>query len=194
MRYLAGNKTIGIVYRRVPAELANHLQIFTDATHASDPDTRRSISGVSIKLAGNLVLWKANFQKIVSHSSAESEIMCLDVSGTLGQYAKWICIAVGIPPIMPIPIFLDSQSSIDIMKNPIHAGRNLHIHARYFYMRDHVVAQEYALVKIATEDQISDVLVTFKDFPTFHRLRYLLLHCAFVEMVDGIASWNTMYL
>ena len=194
VRYLAGNRSIGIVYRRVPAELANHMQIFPDATHASDPDTRRSISGVSIKLAGNLVLWKANFQKIVSHSSTESEIMCLDVSGTLGQYAKWICIAVGIPPIMPIPIFLDSQSSIDIMKNPIQAGRNLHIHARYFYMRDHVVDQEYALVKIATEDQISDVLVTFKDFPTFHRLRYLLLHCAFVEMVDGIASWNTMYL
>ena len=194
VRYLAGNKSIGIVYRRVPAELANHMQIFSDSTHASDPDTRRSISGISIKLAGNLVLWKANFQTIVSHSSTESEIMCLDTGGTLGQYAKWICNAVGINPIMPIPIFIDSQSSMDIMQNPIQAGRNLHMHARFFYMRDHVINQEYALVKIATEDQISDVLVTFKDFPTFHRLRFLLLHCAFVEMVDGIARWNTMYL
>jgi hypothetical protein len=194
VRYLAGNKSIGIVYKRVPASLTNHMQIFTDATHASDPDTRRSISGVSIKLAGSLVLWKANFQKIVSHSSTESEIMCLDTGGTLGQYAKWICNAVGIVPLMPIPIFIDSKSSLDIMVNPIQAGRNLHMHARYFYMRDHIVDQEYALVKIATEDQISDVLVTFKDFPTFHRLRFLLLHCAFVEMVDGTARWNTMYL
>ena len=60
VRYLAGNKTIGIVYKRVAATLTQHLQIFSDATHASDPDTRRSISGVTIKLAGNLVLWKAN--------------------------------------------------------------------------------------------------------------------------------------
>ena len=147
-----------------------------------------------MKLGGNLIIWKAVFQKIVSHSSTESEIMALDLGGTIGQYAKWICVAAGASPIMPIPIFIDSSSTIDIMQNPIQAGRNLHIHARYFYMRDFVVDQEYALVKIGTDDQVPDVLVTFKDFPTFHRLRYLLLHCAYVELIEDKVTWNTKYI
>ena len=85
VRYLAGTKTLGITLKRVAPQLRNLLQTWTDSTHASDPDCRKSISGITIKLAGNLLLWKANFQKIVSHSSTESELMALDGGVTLSQ-------------------------------------------------------------------------------------------------------------
>ena len=194
VRFLAGTKTSGVTLRRVAPALWDLLQIFTDASHAADPDTRRSISGVVIKLGGNLILWKANFQKIVSHSSTESELMALDTGATLGQYVKWICIAVGIKPRMPIPICVDNSSSIDITTNPIQPGRNLHIHARFFYCRDLVIGQEYSMCKIGTDDQVSDVLVTFKDYPTFHRLRTLLLNCAYVVLEEGKLVWVRTYI
>ena len=54
------------------------LQIFTDASHASCPDTRRSVIGVIFKLNGSTIYWKCHYQKIVSHSSTESELMALD--------------------------------------------------------------------------------------------------------------------
>ena len=194
VRFLAGTKTSGITFRRVAVHLRNLLQTFTDATHASDPDTRRSISGIVIKLGGNTILWKANFQKIVSHSSTESEIMALDNGATLGQYVKWICMAMGINPILPMPIYIDNSSSIDIMTNPIQPGRNLHIHARFFYIKDIVLVDDVALIKIGTDDQIADVLVTFKNFQTFHRLRTLLLNCAYVAVEDGVLVWVSTYL
>ena len=194
VRYIAGTKTLGITIKRVAKPLRNLIQVWTDATHASDPDTRKSISGITIKLAGNLLLWKANFQKIVSHSSTESELMALDSGATLSQYSKWVCMALGIAPILPIPIYVDNSSAIDISTNPIQPGRNLHVHARYFYVRDLIVAKENMIVKIHTDDQVSDVLVTFKSYDTFARLRTLLLNCAYCEMVDGKVTWITTYI
>ena len=194
VRYLVGTKLLGITLRRVAPEIRDLLQIWTDATHASDPDNRKSISGVTIKLAGNLLFWKANFQKIVSHSSTESELMALDTGATLGQYAKWICIAQGVRPVLPIPIYVDNSSAIDISTNPIQPGRNLHVHARYFYIRDLIVNKDYILVKIGTDDQVSDVLVTFTTFETFARLRTLLLYCTYCALADNKVVWNTTYV
>jgi hypothetical protein len=194
VRYLIGTKSLGITFRRVAQDLRNFLQIFTDASHASDPDTRRSMSGVTIKLAGNLLLWKANFQKIVSHSSTESELMALDSGATLGQYTKWVCLSLGISPVLPIPLYVDNSSTIHIATNPIQPGRNVHVHARYFYVRDFVLSKEYVIVKIDTSDQISDVLVTFKSNATFIRFRSLLMNCSYVAVEDKTIRWFTTYI
>jgi hypothetical protein len=194
VRYLVGTKTLGITFKRVAVELRSLLQTWTDATHASDPDCRKSISGITIKLAGNLLLWKANFQKIVSHSSTESELMALDSGATLSQYTKWVCMAMGIAPILPIPIYIDNSSALDISTNPLQPNRNVHVHARFYYVRDLIVDKENTLVKIHTDDQVSDVLVTFKTYDTFARLRTLLTNCAYCEMVDGVVTWITTYV
>ena len=152
------------------------------------------MSGVTIKLAGNLLLWKANFQKIVSHSSTESELMALDSGATLGQYTKWVCLSLGISPILPIPLYVDNSSTIHIATNPIQPGRNVHVHARYFYVRDFVLSKEYAIVKIDTSDQISDVLVTFKSNATFIRFRSLLMNCSYVAVEGKTIRWFTTYI
>jgi hypothetical protein len=183
VRYLASTRTVGITYRRVAAALRNLIQIFTDASHASDPDTRRSVTGVAIKLCGNTILWKNLFQRIVSHSSTESELMALDLGATLGQYIKWLCELFRIHPITPLPTYVDNQATIILSSNPVQPGRNLHIHARYFYVRDLVARQELMVVKIHTNDQLADILVSFKSFETFLRLRTLLLNCAYVVVV-----------
>ena len=194
-RYLKTTKHKCIVYRRVSNSLRRVLQIFTDASHAGDPDTRRSISGLAIMLAGNLILWKCIYQTIVSHSSTESELMALDKGATTGQLAKWVCAAIGMHPNMPIPIFVDNLSAIMLGSNPIQSGRNLHMHARYFYVRDMVALGEYALHHLGTNDMVSDILVTFKRGPNFSRLCALMMGCAYVAQgPDGRWVWRTEYL
>ena len=194
VRYVATTRTLGITYRRVAPELQRLLQTFPDASHSSDPDNRRSISGIVIKLGGNTILWKSVFQKIISHSSTESELMALDLSATLTVYLKWICQACGLQPIMPIPCFVDNSSTISIGTNPVQPGRNVHIHARFYYVRDLVLNGQLTIVKISTDDQLADILVSFKSYETFHRLRTLLHNCSYVALVDGVATWSTTYL
>lgn len=193
-RYLKKTASHGITYRRVAPELHNLVQIFSDASHAADPDTRRSVSGICGKVAGNTVFWKSWFQNIVSHSSFESELMSVDKAATTGQHVKWICIAAGIEPVLPIPIFVDNEATVHVASNPVQTDRNLHIHARYFYVRDMVDCGEYMVLHLGTKDQVSDILVTYKTVGNFQRLRSLLTGCAYVADDDEGRTWQTQYL
>ena len=175
VRYLAGTQDLGLLYKAGdPAD----LQIFTDASHAGCKDTRRSITGVVVKLGGNTILWKSLWQTIVSHSSTESELMALDRGTTVGQYLKWLIAGIGVHVHTPVPIFVGNTSAIHLGTNPVQPGRNLHVHARYFYVRDLVKQGEYDLNNIGTKFQVADILCSGKDTRTFQFLRARCLGCA----------------
>ena len=154
------------------------MQIFTDASHATCPDTRRSVSGVVVKLAGNTILWKCLNLRIVSHSSTESELMALDKGATIGMYIKWLVEVIGGKNIAPTEIFVDNQSAITLANNPVHPDRNVHIHARFFYVRDLVEQGMYVIKYIKTGDQIADLLCVYKSGETFAWLYAIVTNVA----------------
>ena len=188
LRYLKGTAKRGLLYA---TGFPLFFQIFTDASHASCVDTRRSITSIGIKLGGNTVYWKTSFTSIVSHSSTESELMALDVGATNGQCLRWLLQSMGGPIQGTIQIFVDNQGAINISTNPIQSGRNLHVHARYFYVRDLVYDEHYALYHLPTEMQVADVGCTFKGGPSFLKLRDIELGCARV-VHDGsdVPQWE----
>ena len=108
--------------------------------------------------------------------------------------AKWVCLAVGCMPKLPIPVFVDNQSAVTLGSNPIQNGRNLHMHARYFYVRDMIKEGEYLLHYLSTKDMISDVLVTFKGGPNHTRLCAIVMGCAYLLKAKGGWVWQTEYL
>ena len=66
--------------------------------------------------------------------------------------------AMGGTVITPVPIFVDNQGTISLANNPVGPNRNLHIHARYFYVRDLVDGKEYIVYYVNTKDQLADML------------------------------------
>jgi hypothetical protein len=171
------------------------IQIFTDASHASDVDTRRSLLGILVKVRGNTCMWMSFYSGIVCHSSCESELMALDKGATIAMLIKWLCEVVGFPTTGPIQIFVDNQSAIDISTNPVQSTRNLHVHARYFFVRDLVRIAAVKLYHLCSKDQLADILVTFKGTPSFHRLLRYLMGCAIVVVgSDGKYRWDTSLL
>ena len=110
LRYIKGQRGVGLTFQ---GGFPRTLQIFTDADHANCPDTRRSMSGIVIKFAGNTIMWRSAWQNIVSHSSTESELMALDKGATLGQYIKHLSGEMGFSLVGPITIFIDNQASGD---------------------------------------------------------------------------------
>lgn len=192
LRYLKGTADFGITIRGNPD---GTMQSFTDASHAGDPDTRRSISSVLIMYAGNLIYWKQAFQQIVSHSSTESELMSLDLGVRLTQHCRWKLDSLCGPTQRKIIIFIDNQSALDIAVNPVQPGRNLHIHARYFYVRDLVLDDEIDIYYLRTEDQIADIGCAFKTGPQFllHRSR-VLKPCIVItnDKPKGVHVWQVL--
>ena len=175
LRYLKGTVTLGLTYR---SGFPLFYQLFTDASHASCVDTRRSIVSLVVKLGGNTVFWKVSFTTIVCHSSTESELMALDVGATVGQALRWLIQAMGGAIQGKIQVFVDNHGTIAIASNPIQAGRNLHVHARYFYVRDLVYDEYLVVCPLPTDLQVGDVGCTFKGGPAFLRLRHYLMECA----------------
>jgi len=194
MRYLQATKHVTLVLR---AGFARELQIYTDASHASHPDHRKSITGVVVKLCGCTIYWCCLYQKIVSHSSCESELIALDKGATIGHLLARLTGIIGAPQTQPISIFVDSQSAIDITSgNPIQPGRNLHVHARYFFVRDCVIDKTYEVHHLPSSEQLADILCVFKSSATFKHLFKLLMGCCRVEIdpKSGAYAWNTALL
>jgi hypothetical protein len=188
LRYLKGTLNQGLTYR---TGFPLYYQVFTDASHASCVDTRRSIISIVIKLGGNTVYWKNSFTKIVSHSSTESELMALDVGATIGQCLRWLVQSIGGAIQGRIQIFVDNQGTISISSNPIQSGRNLHVHARYFYVRDLVYDDQFIVDYLPTGMQVADIGCTFKGTSTFVTLREHLVLCArVVHDEHGNPFWD----
>ncbi|KAK4404224.1 Retrovirus-related Pol polyprotein from transposon RE2 [Sesamum angolense] len=70
VRYLKGTSSLGLFFFA-----KNSLQpvVYTNASWASCPESRRSITGFCIFLGSSLVSWKTKKQSTVSRSSAEAE-------------------------------------------------------------------------------------------------------------------------
>jgi hypothetical protein len=55
-------------------------------------------------------------------------------------------------------------------ENPIQNRRNRHIHARYFYVRDLMELGTISLHKVLSENNLADLLATYKNATTFLHL------------------------
>ena len=188
LRYLKGTSSLGLTYR---SGFPLQVQVYTDASHASCVDTRRSILSMVVKYAGNTIFWKSCFSSIVSHSSTESELMALDMGATICEGLRWLTESMGGPMQEAIPIFVDNTGTITISQNPVQAGRNLHVHARYFYVRDLAYAGSVQVVHLPTDQQVADVGCTFKGGPSFLALRGYLMECARVLQDEhGNPRWE----
>ena len=151
------------------------VSAYTDANHIKDPDNRRSVSGYVIRFGNDTVDYGSSYQRIVSHSSCESELMALDLCVRRVQFVKRLAEVIGGHQTTdPITVHIDCKSVIDLARNPIQPGRNCHVHARYFYVRDLVADKEISLVKVATADNLADLMVTYKDPTNFHHLTRLV--------------------
>ena len=67
----------------------------------------------------------------------------------------------------------------------------MHVHARYFYVRDLVYDGQYDIVHLPTDMQVADVGCTFKGSSSFLLLKRYLMQCArIVHNSNGIPTWE----
>jgi hypothetical protein len=123
-----------------------------------------------IYLGEDIVDWYCRQERIVAHSSAESELMGLDMCVRTVMPLRWKMASLHRPLQEPTPLHMDSSAALQMAENPIQNGRNRHIHARYYFVRDLISANEIVLVKVPSELNRADLLATYKDRDTFKRL------------------------
>jgi hypothetical protein len=131
--------------------------IYSDADWAGNPIDRKSISGYTAILSGAAISWSSKKQSTVALSSTEAEYIA---AARATQEATWIqsfLSEIGHPLGKPIPLYVDNQSAIKLIQNPVAHDRTKHIDIKYHFIRD---AQTRGIIKVEycpTEHQVADV-------------------------------------
>lgn len=152
-KYLQATKEYGIFYSGSMLD----LYAYSDADYAGDEDSRRSTTGYVCTLAGGPVTWTSQKQKCVTLSTTEAEYIA---ASNTAQEVCWLrnmlqelCI-IGNDP---INLFVDNQSAIRLVDNPVHHKKTKHIDIKFHHIRE-CVENKYIVVKyVCSEDQLADI-------------------------------------
>ncbi|GJZ62896.1 putative ribonuclease H-like domain-containing protein, partial [Tanacetum coccineum] len=165
-KYLKGQPRLGLWY---PRESPFVLEAYSDSDYAGANKDRKSTTGGCQFLGRRLISWQCKKQTIVATSSTEAEYVA--AANCCGQ-VLWIqnqLLDYGYN-FMNTKIFIDNQSTICIVKNPVFHQRTKHIEIRHHFIRDANEKKLIQVLKIHTDDNVADLLTKAFDGPRFNHL------------------------
>ncbi|GJS54333.1 hypothetical protein Tco_0627695 [Tanacetum coccineum] len=131
---------------------------------------RKSTTGGCQFLGSRLISWQCKKQTVVSNSTTEAEYVA--ASSCCGQ-VLWIqnqMLDYGYN-FMNIKIFINNESTIWIVKNPLFHSKTKHIEIRHHFIRDSNKKKLIQMIKIHTDQNVVDLLT--KAF-NIGRFQYLI--------------------
>uniref|UniRef100_A0A0A9DIZ1 Uncharacterized protein n=1 Tax=Arundo donax TaxID=35708 RepID=A0A0A9DIZ1_ARUDO len=141
LTYLRGTSSQCLFYAR---DSPLHLHAYSDATWASDPTDRRSVTGYCI-LCSSPLAWKSKKQTAVSRSSTEAELRALATATSVIVWLRWLLADFGISCDVPTPLLCDNTGTIQITKDPVKHELTKHIGVDASFTRSHCHQKTIAL-------------------------------------------------
>ncbi|CAG8631360.1 2345_t:CDS:1, partial [Acaulospora colombiana] len=155
LRYLAGTVNYKLVYDPIPSTDA--FVTYADADLGGNVDNSRSTGGFAIMIGSGAVNWGSRLQRQVSLSSTESEYTNASAVGCEVIWTRYLLEDIGFPVNSPSPIYLDSNSAGQVMKNPEHQSSMKHVHRSYNWVREKVENKDLRVCRVAGEDNPADI-------------------------------------
>ncbi|GKD25922.1 putative ribonuclease H-like domain-containing protein [Tanacetum coccineum] len=174
----------GLWYPRVSSF---DLESYSDSDYAGANLDRKSTTGGCQFLGRRLISWQCKKQTIVATSTTEAEYVA--AASCCGQ-VLWIqnqMLDYGFN-FMNIKIYIDNESTICIVKNPVYHSKTKHIAIRHHFIRDAYEKKLIQVLKIHTDDNVADLLTkAFDVSSTMAVLDSCLKHnmVAYLEKSEG---------
>ncbi|GJY48888.1 putative reverse transcriptase, RNA-dependent DNA polymerase [Tanacetum coccineum] len=165
-RYLKGQPKLGLWY---PRDSPFDLEAFSDSDYAGASLDRKSTTGGCQFLGKRLISWQCKKQTIVANSTTEAEYVA--AANCCGQ-VLWIqnqMLDYGFN-FMNTKIYIDNESTICIVKNPVFHSKTKHIEIRHHFIRDCYEKKLIQVIKIHTDHNVADLLTKAFDVSRFNFL------------------------
>jgi len=157
LRYLNATKEKGLILR--PGARPG-VQVYVDASFPNGHEVvqakGKSRSGYSGHYGAALIFCRSMRQKLVTRSTAESEIVAMDDASSLTMWVRGFLDILGLLT-GPVVMYEDNQSTIAMVKNGnCTAERTRHINVKYFWLHEKIKAGEIVLRYVASENNVAD--------------------------------------
>ncbi|GJT14040.1 putative ribonuclease H-like domain-containing protein [Tanacetum coccineum] len=165
-RYLKGKPKLGLWYPRVSTF---DLEAYSDSDYAGANLDRKSTTGGCQFLGRRLISWQCKKQTIVATSTTEAEYVA--AANCCGQ-VLWIqnqMLDYGFN-FMNTKIYIDNESTICIVKNPVFHSKTKHIAIRHHFIRDAYEKKLIQVLKIHTDDNVANLLTKAFDVSSLYEV------------------------
>ncbi|MCO5552235.1 hypothetical protein L7F22_005747 [Adiantum nelumboides] len=153
LRYLKAIKNMYICYGSQELSVMG----YTDSDYAGDLDNRRCTLGYVFTMAGGVVSWRSRLQTCVTQSTTEAEYVAASEACKEAIWLGRLVTNLGIKEETPM-LHCDSQSAIQLARNPVYHSKTKHVDVKYHFIREMVEDKQVQLVKIHTTDNPADLL------------------------------------
>ncbi|GKD98306.1 putative ribonuclease H-like domain-containing protein [Tanacetum coccineum] len=153
-RHLKGQPKLGLWY---PRDSPFYLEAFSDSDYAGASLDRNSTTGGCQFLGKRLISWQCKKQTIVTNSTIEADYVA---AANCCRHVLWIqnqILDYGFN-FMNTKIFIDHESTICIVKNPVFHSKTKHIEIRHHFIRDSYEKKLIQVIKIHTDHNVADFL------------------------------------
>lgn len=171
LKYLRGTQDYGIFFS---SKNANNfeLYVYSDADYAGCIQTRRSTTGYCLLLGNGIVSWCSERQPSVSHSTAESEYIAASLASRELVWLQRLLNELDLALELERPtLFVDNESAVKMIKNPVLHKRTKHIEVCYHSIREKFHKNVFKLNGVSSENQLADILTKPLPRVRFENLR-----------------------
>ena len=168
LKYLRGTLNHGLRYNK-----DEQLDItgWSDSDWAGCLDTRMSTSGYVFTFAGGAISWKCKRQSIVARSTAEAELVALDLAAREALWLRKLKIELGIGEGSNIKIHEDNEAAIAISAEHRRTQRTKHIDIQYFAISDDVLTGRLSVAPVASSENTADIFTKALGAVKFRKFR-----------------------
>ncbi|GJQ98573.1 putative ribonuclease H-like domain-containing protein [Tanacetum coccineum] len=183
-RYLKGQPKLGLCY---PKDSPFNLEAFSYSDYAGASRDRKSTIGCCQFLGKRLNSWQCKKQTIVANSTTKAEYVV--AANCYGQ-VLWIqnqMLDYGFN-FMNTKIYIDNESTICIVKNPVLHSKTKRIEIRHHFIKDSYEKKLIQVIKIHTDHNVADLLTKAFDVSSGPRCQVTILGVAEVQTRFEAAS------
>lgn len=172
LHYLAGTVDYGIrYYRDGPSVIVG----WSDSDWAGDKSDRKSTSGYCFMFAGGAISWKSKKQTVVARSTAEAEIVALDLATREALWFRKLAADLDLSESgKTITIHEDNEAAIAISAKHRRTPRTKHIDIQYFALCDDVSEKRIKVAPVATKDNVADAFTKALERNNFIKFREMM--------------------
>ena len=165
----------GILLDNCPQFDDNVAHAYSDSDWATCVKTRRSFSGICIRLAGGTIAYKCKFQPTVAGSSTEAEFMAAYDTGKMILFIRSVLWDLDIPQEAATILYEDNDGCTAMGNAQKPTPWTRHIDIKYFSLCEWIERDLILLDRIDTSINMSEHLTKSLQTLLFHRHADFLL-------------------